>query len=633
MLQLIRERAQSWIAWVIVILIIIPFALWGINQYFDGGKEIPAAKVNDTEISQQRLQQVFYQQQQRLRQMLGANYRPEMFPEEQMRQQALDGLIEQELLVQTATASGMRIGNALLAATIYSVPGFQIGGQFSQQAYESTLRNSGIGEPKQFEADLRRDMLTQQLYAGIARSDFATPAEQRAMQQLYGQQRDIGFLLLPLADFIAKAQVSADEVQAYYEAQGALFMQPEQVSVAYLELSAEQIAQGIKVGEDELRARYQAQQASFSTPEERHARHILILVEPGADAAAEAAARAEAEKLLAQVRGGAAFADVARKSSQDPVSASEGGDLGFFGRGVMDKAFEAATFALQPGQVSELVRSAFGYHIIRLEAVRGGSTKPFAEVREQLLAEMRNERAEQQFFDQAEQLTNLTYEHPDTLEEAARQLELAVKQSELFTRRGGPGVLANPRLLTAAFSEDVLARGNNSEPIEVGRNHLVVLRAVQHQPEMRRPLEQVREDIVTRLRRDKAAAAAREAAAALQQQLQQGGDPALVAKGARAKWQRKDGVTREDGNVDAAILRSTFAMPRPQDAQPRWELAVTAGGDIAVLGLYAVRDGEVAEGEVGAAGDMERAAGDAAFAAVLGSVRSAAKVSRTATQP
>lgn len=632
MLQFIRERAQSWIAWVIVTLLIIPFALWGINQYFDGGKEVPAAKVNDIEISQQRLQQVFYQQQQRLREMLGDNYRPDMFPEEQMRQQVLDGLIEQELLVQTAMGSGMRIGNGLLAATIHNVPAFQMDGQFSQQVYERALNARGI-PASVFEGDLRRDMLTQQLYAGVVRSDFATPLERRAMQQLAGQQRDIGFLLLPLADFIAKAQVSDDEVSAYYEAQGTLFMQPEQVSVSYLELSAEQIAQGIKVGEEELRARYEAQLASYSTPEERHARHILIQVAPGADAAAEAAARAEADKLLAQVRGGTPFADVARKSSQDPVSAAEGGDLGFFGRGVMDKAFEDATFALKPGEVSELVRSAFGYHIIRLETVRGGSTRPFVEVREQILAEVRNERAEQQFYDQAEQLANLTYEHPDTLEQAASQLALTVKQSEPFTRRGGAELLANPRLVSAAFSEDVLARGNNSEVIEVGRNHLVVLRALQHQPEMRRPLESVREDIVTRLRRDKAAVAAHEAAVALQQQLKQGGDPALVAKGASAKWQRKDGLAREDGSVDAAVLRKAFSIPRPQAAQPNWDLVVTANGDIAVVGLYAVRDGEVAEGEAGAAGDLERASGDAAFAATLGSVRTAASISRPARQP
>jgi peptidyl-prolyl cis-trans isomerase D len=632
MLQFIRERAQSWIAWVIVTLLIIPFALWGINQYFDGGKEIPAAKVNDVDISQQRLQQVLYQQQQRLREMLGDNYRPDMFPEEQMRQQVLDGLIEQELLVQTAMGSGMRIGNGLLAATIHNVPAFQMDGQFSQQVYERALNARGIPAPV-FEGDLRRDMLTQQLYAGVVRSDFATPLERRAMQQLAGQQRDIGFLLLPLTDFIAKAQVSDDEVQAYYEAQSALFMQPEQVSIAYLELSAEQIAQGIKIGEEELRARYQAQLASYSTPEERNARHILIQVAPGADASAEAAARAEADKLLAQVRGGTPFADVARKSSQDPVSAAEGGDLGFFGRGVMDKAFEDATFALKPGEVSELVRSAFGYHIIRLEAVRGGGTKPFDEVRAQILSEMRNERAEQQFYDQAEQLASLTYEHPDTLEQAANQLALSIQHSEPFTRRGGVELLANPRLVSAAFSEDVLARGNNSEVIEVGRNHLVVLRALQHQPEMRRPLEAVREDIVTRLRRDKAAAAAREAATALQQQMQQGGDPALVAKGARAKWQRKDSLAREDGGIDAAVVRKAFSVPRPQAAQPNWDTVVTASGDIAVVGVYAVRDGEVVEGEAGAAGDLERASGDAAFAAALGSIRTNASISRAARQP
>lgn len=629
MLQFIRERAQSWIAWVIVVLIIIPFALWGINQYFDGGKELPAAKVNDTEISQQRLQQMFYQQQQRLQEMLGANYRPEMFPEEQMRRQVLDGLIEQELLVQTATDSGMRVGNALLAATIHNVPAFQVDGRFSQQAYETALRSRGM-EAKLFEADLRRDMLTQQFYAGVARSDFSTPAERRVMQQLLGQQRDIGFLVLPLADFTAKVQITDDEVQAYYDAQGALFMQPEQVSIAYLELSAEQIAQGIKIGEDELRARYQSNLALYTVPEERQARHILIQVAADADAAADAAARASAEKLLGQIRGGAAFADVARKESQDPGSATEGGDLGFFGRGVMDKAFEDAVFALQPGQLSEPVRSAFGYHIIKLEAVRGGATKPFGEVREQLLAEIRNERAEQQYYDQAERLANLTYEHPDTLEEAARELGLATKQSEPFSRRGGSGLLANPRVVSAAFSEDVLARGNNSETIEVGRNHLVVLRVLQHQAEARRPLDAVRDDIVLRLRRDKAATAAREAATALQLQLQQGTEPVLAAKAARAKWQRKDGVSRDDGSVDATIVRRAFAMPRPQEGKPSWELTVTASGDMAVLGVYAVRDGEVVDGEVGAAGDLERAAGEAAFAAALASIRASAQISRPA---
>lgn len=631
MLQFIRERAQSWIAWVIVILIIIPFALWGINQYFDGGKELPAAKVNDTEISQQRLQQVFYQQQQRLQEMLGANYRPEMFPEEQMRRQVLDGLIEQELLVQTAADSGMRVGNALLAATIHNVPAFQVDGRFSQQAYETALRSRGM-EAKSFEADLRRDMLTQQLYAGVARSDFSTPVERRAMQQMLGQQRDIGFLVLPLADFTAKVQITDAEVQAYYEAQGALFMQPEQVSIAYLELSAEQIAQGIQVGEDELRARYKSNQATYTAPEERQARHILIQVAADADATADAAARASAEKLLVQIRAGTSFADVARKESQDPVSATEGGDLGFFGRGVMDKAFEDAVFALQPGQLSEPVRSAFGYHLIKLEAVRGGDTKPFAEVREQLLAEIRNERAEQQYYDQAERLANLTYEHPDTLEEAARELGLTVKQSEPFTRRGGAGLLANPRLVSAAFSEDVLARGNNSETIEVGRNHLAVVRVLQHQAEARRPLDAVREDIVKRLRRDKAATAAHEAATALQQQLQQGTDPALAAKAARAKWQRKDGVSRDDGSVDAAIVRRAFAMPRPQEGKPSWELTTTAAGDVAVLGVFVVRDGGVVEGEAGAAGDLERAAGEAAFAAALASIRASAQISRPARQ-
>lgn len=632
MLQFIRERAQSWIAWVIVILIIVPFALWGINQYFDGGKEAPAARVNDADISQQRLQQAFSQQQQRLREMLGANYRPEMFPEEKMRQQVLDGLIEQELLVQIARNSGMQIGDPLLAATIHNIPGFQVGAQFSQEAYDRTLRARGMS-PAGFEADVRRDMLTQQFYAGIVRSDFATPLERHEMQRLQGQQRDIGFLVLPVADFMAQAEVSDDEVQKYYETQSALFMQPEQVSVAYIELSAAKIAASIAVGEEELRARYEAQKSNYSAPEERHARHILIRIETGAAAEAEAAARAEIEKLLAELRGGADFAELARKHSQDPGSAAAGGDLGFFGRGVMDKAFEETTFALKAGELSEPVRSVFGYHLIKLEEIRGGETKPFDEVSEKIRQEIRNERAEQVFYEQAEKLATLTYEHPDTLDEAARQLDLSIQKSEPFSRRGGPGLLANPRLLNAAFSEDVLVRGNNSEAIEVGRNHLLVLRVLQHQPEMRQPLDSVREEIVSRLRREKAAVAAGEAATALEQQLQQGSEPELVAKGARAQWTSKQGVTRNDSSIDAAVSRMAFAMARPEQGQARWEQTSTAGGDVAIVAVYAVHDGEIADSEASAAGDLERAAGEAAFAAVLGSIRASAEISRPGGQP
>lgn len=628
MLQIIRDRAQSWIAWVIVILIIIPFALWGINQYFDGGKEISAAKVNGIEISQQALQQAVYQQQERLREMLGANYRPDMFPEEQMRQQVLEGMIERELLVQMSAGSGMRIPDVILAATIRSIPAFQENGEFSQGAYERAVRMRGMNSAG-FETELRRDLLSQQLYSGLARSDFATATERQHQQLLESQRRDVGYLVIPVAGSEGKVAVSDEEVQAFYDEQGRLFMQPEQVKVNYLELAAKNFAKDIKVGEDELRARYQGQIANYQTPEQRRARHILITLAPDADAAAVDAAQAKATELLAKLRSGGSFADLAKKHSQDPGSAAQGGDLGLFGRGIMDPAFEDAVFALKPGELSEPVRSAFGLHLIRLEEVSGGKTKSFDEVREQLLAELRNERAEQQFYEQAEQLANLTYEHPDTLEEAARQLGLTVQSSELFTRRGGKDLWANPKLVAAAFHEDVLARSNNSEPVEVDKNHLVVLRVAEHQPEVRRPLAQVKAEIVTRLRRDKAATEARAMATDVLQQLQQGADPQAVAKKVNVKWVRSDALGREVQSIDAAIVRTVFAMARPQPGSASWQQTTTASGDQAVIGLYAVHMAAAAEDESGAGGaELESANGDAAFVAALNGMRARADVSR-----
>lgn len=628
MLQIIRDRAQSWIAWVIVILIIIPFALWGINQYFDGGKEISAAKVNDVEITQQALQQAVYQQQERLREMLGANYRSDMFPEDQLRQQVLEGMIERELLLQMAAGSGMRIADMILAATIRSIPAFQENGEFSQEAYERAVRMRGMN-PAVFEAELRRDLISQQFYTGLARTDFATPAERQQQQQLELQRRDIGYLVVPVASFEGKVGVSDAEVQAFYDEQSRLFMQPEQVKVNYLELAANNFAKDIKVGEDELRARYQGQLANYQEAEQRRARHILITVSADADEAAVEAARTKAIELLSKLRGGASFADMAKKHSQDPGSAAQGGDLGFFGRGIMDPVFEDAVFALKQGELSEPVRSSFGFHLIRLEEVSGGKTKAFEEVREQLLAELRTERAEQQFYAQAEQLANLTYEHPDTLEEAARQLGLSVQSSELFSRRGGKDLWANPKLVAAAFNEDVLARGNNSEPIEVDKNHLVVLRVAEHQPEVRRPLSQVKADILTRLRRDKAGAEARTLAADLLQQLQQGAEPQAVAKKANVKWVRSDDLGRDNQSLDAAIMRAAFAMPRPKESGASWQQTTLASGDQAVIALYGVHTIASAEGEAGAGGaELESANGDAAFVAALKSMRARAAVSK-----
>ncbi len=625
MLQLIRDRVQSWIAWAIMIMITIPFALWGINQYFHGGADIYAVKVNGAEISQSQLEQATEQQQQTLRERLGDKYDPAMFPQEKVKQRALEGLIESELLTQTAANSGMRISDQLLAATIRGVDSFQQHGKFSEQSYELALRSRGMS-PSGFEAQLRRNMLTQQLYDGIVRTDFSTVAERNAAQALYDQRRDVGYFVLPLSKFESKVSVSGEEVKSFYDAHPNAFMQPERVKVAYLELSVPLIAKEIKVSDKELHARYLSQLANYRVPEERRVRHILIRVAPTADAATVKAARAKAEKLVKELRAGASFAAFAKRYSQDPGSANQGGELGFFGRGVMDKAFENAAFTLKVDQISNPVRSAYGFHIIQVEAVRGGTQKPFKDVREQILNDIKTERAEQKYYDEADKLGNLTYEHPDTLDQAAQQLGLTIQTSDYFSRSGGTGLWSNPKLVRAAFSDDVLKQGNNSETIEIEKDHLVVLRDLDHQPEERKPLASVRAEIKAQLLATKATNLGDKDAAVMMQQLAQGAAPTVIAKKAGVKWIREDGLTRDGTKIDPLLLRVIYSMPHPAAGKPTWRYATDSAGDIAMIGLYAIResknDNEMTDGS-----ELERADGDASFLAVLDGIRAHADIS------
>ena len=592
MLQIIRDRAQGVFAWIIVILITVPFALWGIHQYFSGGASTAVAKVNGVEISQRDIQFAYLQRRQRLQQMLGDNFDPKLFSEKRLKQQVLQQLIAREALVQAVTKAGFRIGDSLLGAEIRAMPAFQQDGAFSSDLYTRALRAQGM-QPAMFETQMRRDIVGSQLQAGIAASAFATKNEVDNYLRLQGQKRDIGYLELPVERFTDKVSVSDQEIGDYYDKHREQFVSPEKVSISYVELSLDEIAKDIDIPEAQLKARYKAQQDNFRTPEERRARHILIMSPPNADKAADEAARKKAQKVLDELHQGASFASLAKKYSDDPGSAKQGGDLGFFGRGVMDKSFEQAAFSLKVGEVSGLVHSSFGYHIIKLEAVRGGKVKPYAEVRDELLKEAQRAKAGPQFYDEADRLANLAFEHPDSLETVADTLGLKVKQTEHFTRNGGKGIAAKPKIVSAAYSEDVLA-GNNSEPVELGTNDLVVLRIRDHVPSAQRPLKDVREEVASRLQRQKAQDAARTAAEKIQQRIAKGEDPKHVADEFEVEWKRKDGLKRNGGEVGATIVRAAFAMARPSSKdKPTAQEVELKSGDQAVVALYAVVNPEV----------------------------------------
>ncbi len=630
MLQTIRNRSQGWLAWAIVILITIPFALWGIQEYLGGGREPAAATVNGVEIPQREVQRMAQMQRQRLLAALGANADPALLEELRLQEVAREGLIENELLFQTAEEAGFRIGDEQLVARIHAIPAFQEEGVFSPQAYERALRNQGM-LPGSFEPMLRRDLMIEQLQLGIESSAFVTPWELDELIRLEQQERDIAYLLIPAERYEKEVTVSEEEINAYYEQNPQEFTRPEQVSIEYLELDLDELASGIEVDDQTLREYYESHKASYARPEERRASHILIPLDEDADEKAVAEAQAKAEALIRRIREGESFADVARKESGDPGSAKEGGDLGWFGKGVMEPAFEEAAFSLKKGEISEPVRTAFGFHIIEVTGIKPGGVPAFEEIRERVAADYRREQAEKRYYEAAEQLANLAYEHPDTLEPAAEQLGLTIKHSPLFDRRGGEGITANPKVIAAAFSEEVVEQGYNSEPIELSPVHMVVLRKKEYVPEQLRPLDEVKGAIVEKLRKQKARDAAFAAAEAIARRAAAGEAMEALAKEQGLEWKRVEGLRRNDRQVNVAIVREAFRIPRPEGEQPRF-VASRVNDDAAVIALIAVREGDPTS-VAGERREQERralaaASGRADYADLVRELKSRAEISR-----
>lgn len=594
MLELIRSRAQGVFAWIIVGGIIITFALFGIQQYLSGGGDTSVARVNDSPISQTQLERAYSQQRQRLAEMFGGEL-PAMFTEQMLKQQVLGQLVSREVLIQAALESGMRVGNEQLIGIISGVTDFQENGKFSPAKYEQLLNRQGM-TPGQFEGSVRRDVLASLYESGFRDTTFITKAEEDNLLRLQNQQRTIGYLTVAIAPYEKEVKVGDEDINIYYQDNSQRFMQPERVKIAYLELDIADLAKEVKVDDKELRSRYEAQKINYTTPEERKASHILVKVAEDASAELVEQARKKADAILIKARSGEDFASLAKAESQDTGSAKKGGDLGFFGKGAMVPAFEEAAFKLKKGDISELVRSPFGFHIIKLTGIRGGDVKPFDKVKDQIRKDIQNEQAEQKFYDMAEQLENLTYEHPESLQLAVETLKLPIKSSDYFSRKGGPGIAANQKVTAAAFADDVLLKGNNSASVELARNHIVVLRIKDHQPEAVRPLAEVKEQIAATLKHEKALGTVEKKAAELLSKVREGTVASKLAEGQRVTWASEKALKRDAEKVDAAILKEAFRLPKPASGNVSNTVAL-ASGDQAVVIVSKVVDGDPAKAD------------------------------------
>lgn len=592
MLNFIRERAQGWIAWVIVGLLIIPFALWGINEYFGSGGKLVAATVNGVEIDQQEFQRSFYERRSQMQEMLGKQYDSRVF-DPQLRQRVINELVEQELLLQNAHEMNYRISDQSVVATVQSIEAFQENGVYSPDRARQVLRSQGLS-PAAFEQRVRRALLASQLPSGVSSTALVTDAALDHLIRLQDQKREAAYLRVSLKHFEDPADANEQAVDRYYEDHRDRFMTPEAVSVEYIELNAAELALDEKPSEDALREYYQSHSSQYVVPEERHVRHILITLPEGAGEDEVAAARKKAQALRQRIENGESFQALAKEYSQDPGSAAQGGDLGFIGRGMMEPDFEQAAFSLEAGQVSEPVLTSFGFHIIRVDEIRPQQAKPFEAVRDELLQAYRRDMAERRYYELADKLTNLAYESPDSLSEVAKTLGLSLKESPFFSRESGKGIFADPPVVAAAFSDEVLHQGYNSEPIEVGEDHVVVLRVKEHHEAAPRPLAEVADKIREILIREQARERARTAVDGLLQRLRASESRAAVAKELGAKWEQSGSIGRRAAGLDPAIAEALFRLPKPAEGGDSYGSTELATGDLALIALERVTDGDPA---------------------------------------
>ncbi|MCM0147528.1 peptidylprolyl isomerase [Photobacterium galatheae] len=585
MMERMREGVSSIWVKIILSLIIFSFVFAGVGSYLANSNQPVAAKIDGEEISQRQFEEAYQNERNRMQAQLGDYFSTLMGDPgyvQQFRRSVLDRLVNDALIEQRANALGLRISDAQVKKAIRAMPEFQRDGQFDNDVYTSLLRRSRF-TPEQFAEYMRTDMLRQQLLTAIQGSDFALGNELAQLQQLEQQQREVRSLTLDLESFKKHVEISEEDSQAYYQAHPEEFTRPEQVKVSYIEMSGDSLKQTITVSDEELKKYYQDNLPKFSTPEQRHVRHILIQGD-------DAEAKAKAEVILAELKGGAEFAALAKAKSDDTFSAKQGGELDWFERGVMDPAFEEAAFGLKDnGDISDVVQSSFGYHIIQLEGMKVPSAKPFADVREDLLADLRDQKAAEAFYQQQTKLADTAFEMPDSLDDAAKAVNAQIQTTDFFALDSAPGVMANPAVLQALDTSEVREDSLNSEVIELGPEHVIVVRVDETRLVQLLPFEEVSGQIHETLATQRGEKAAEKQADEILAALRQGDSSVLE----QHDLSFSEPLTLSRRGSDPVLTQAAFSMAKPEAGQPVYGVTHDQQGNVVIIALDKVTEPEI----------------------------------------
>ncbi|WP_415885012.1 SurA N-terminal domain-containing protein [Neptuniibacter sp. QD37_6] len=594
MLQSIRDNSQGIIAKIIVGLIAVTFALFGVESLVSltAGSNAPAT-VNGEEISQQDLYQGVQLQRRQMLSQMGEDADPSLLDDGLISNMVLEGLIEQSVLVQSAQNQGLTFSDAMIDQLILSTKEFQLDSKFDRAQFEATLRNAGL-TPLMYRDIVRKEKVTEQERIAFMLSAFTLPNELNSLNVLQNQTRDLRYFTLPADNVRAEITVSDEQIADYYAENSSQFMTEEQVAIEYLLLERSALEAGIEVSNDELQAAYQQLVDTFQAQEQRHSAHIFIEISEQQD---DAAAKAKIDAIAARLKAGEVFEELAKSESQDPASAEMGGDLGINEKGVFSTDFEDALYALEKGAVSEPVRSEFGYHLIKLVDVVESEVPAFAQAEAELRSDLLNQKAEEEYVEQLERLADVSFSSGD-LVEPSEELELEIQKTELFARSGNEdAITSNAKILAVAFDQELINEGLNSTPVELDSGRSVVLRVVEHQLPREKVQDEVADQIQAILVEQQVAAAMTEKANAIVAQLTEGVDLATVAEGNEVVTQ--SAVNRSQRELPQELLTAAFKMVKPQSGST-YAAVDTVDGSKMIIALDAIgqQDIELQEDEI-----------------------------------
>lgn len=619
MFDFVQEKKRF--VYIILVLMVLPFAFFGVDSYRHSGNAESPATVNGVKVSAQELENSLRQQQEQLRQRMGPNFDPALFDTPEMKRAVLDNLIAQRLLAERAKASGLTVTDEQVAQLIGGIDAFQDGGKFDKKRYETVLANNNLS-PLMYEARVRDELVRQQLNEAYVQNGYASNASAEKIIRLNEQQRVVSVASVPLQPLMAQVKVDQAAIQKYYEENQKEFAVPEQARVEYVRFSTDSLMAKVEVSADEMHKFYEDHlNADFTRPEQRQAAHILINVAANAPQVEQDAARAKAEKVLAQVKQAPGkFAELAKQYSQDPGSAANGGDLGLFGRGMMVKPFDEAAFSLKQGEISGLVKSDFGYHIIKVTAIKPAHVLPFDEARESVVNKLRQQKAAERFAELAEKFSNTVYEQSDTLKPAAEIAGAKIEQSGWLVK-GVPSTEPwNAKSLQAVFSDDVVKNKRNTPAIEVASSTLVAARMLEYKPASVKPLGDVQAVIQQKLVREQATTLAAQQGKAALELLQKAGQTSL-------SWGEAQTVTRgQHGALDVNLVRQIFQANAAK--LPQYVGAEVAQGGYTLVRVDAVKDGDKPDEAKHAryVQQLRQMSGDEIFQAYLADAKSHATI-------